>query len=411
MKKTRKVSASPSKKSQRPASVTNYCEASSEDEFAKEHFLLESCDEYDDKQPNSNKMVSCSAKSADDDIEYRIQHILGKKSMPQSEWRAMNENYTTIEVTKGSVWQQPDEEYFDDSTVPLEKFLIKWAHASYLHVSWETEKDLLDMVGLSAKQHIKKFRLREFEGRDLFDDLSKVEFFPPSFSQIERILDVDDPEVDMFQVDWEAACLPENMSKSKTYLNSENIEKVNAMADKNSKVPLLKDNDDEDVIVRRSSRKSGKRSTFFDDSEDDEILKVETKTFAKSGRSKKQKLSCFIHGGNCWVTVKWEGLPYSDVSFESLNDLISRGVEYESQLRSFYRREQRCLLQISSNKKVNRKLVLDQTIIGSNSSPPIFPGGILRDYQWEGVRWMLFNLMQGRNCILADEMGLGKVFV
>ena len=32
----------------------------------------------------------------------------------------------------------------------------------------------------------------------------------------------------------------------------------------------------------------------------------------------------------------------------------------------------------------------------------------LRDYQWEGVRWMLFNWSQKRNSILADEMGLGK---
>jgi len=34
--------------------------------------------------------------------------------------------------------------------------------------------------------------------------------------------------------------------------------------------------------------------------------------------------------------------------------------------------------------------------------------GELRDYQWEGVRWMLFNWSQNRNSILADEMGLGK---
>ncbi len=35
-------------------------------------------------------------------------------------------------------------------------------------------------------------------------------------------------------------------------------------------------------------------------------------------------------------------------------------------------------------------------------------GAELRDYQWEGVRWLLFNWAQGRNSILADEMGLGK---
>lgn len=34
-------------------------------------------------------------------------------------------------------------------------------------------------------------------------------------------------------------------------------------------------------------------------------------------------------------------------------------------------------------------------------------GRRLRDYQLEGVNWMVFNWYHRRNCILADEMGLG----
>ena len=55
------------------------------------------------------------------------------------------------DVTRGSVLQQPDSEFFDTTRKPVEKFLIKWLHASYLHVSWETEKDLLELVGSIAK--------------------------------------------------------------------------------------------------------------------------------------------------------------------------------------------------------------------------------------------------------------------
>jgi len=33
---------------------------------------------------------------------------------------------------------------------------------------------------------------------------------------------------------------------------------------------------------------------------------------------------------------------------------------------------------------------------------------ILREYQHEGVNWLLWTWINGRNCILADEMGLGK---
>lgn len=35
-------------------------------------------------------------------------------------------------------------------------------------------------------------------------------------------------------------------------------------------------------------------------------------------------------------------------------------------------------------------------------------GNELREYQVEGVNWLLFCWYQRQNCILADEMGLGK---
>ena len=41
----------------------------------------------------------------------------------------------------------------------------------------------------------------------------------------------------------------------------------------------------------------------------------------------------------------------------------------------------------------------------------VYPnGGQLRDYQAEGVSWMVSNYLNGRSCLLADEMGLGYVF-
>ncbi|KAG0417848.1 ISWI chromatin-remodeling complex ATPase ISW2, partial [Dictyocoela roeselum] len=40
-------------------------------------------------------------------------------------------------------------------------------------------------------------------------------------------------------------------------------------------------------------------------------------------------------------------------------------------------------------------------------SPP-FIHGVLRDYQLEGVNWLISMHLRSINCILADEMGLGK---
>ena len=39
---------------------------------------------------------------------------------------------------------------------------------------------------------------------------------------------------------------------------------------------------------------------------------------------------------------------------------------------------------------------------------PLKNGVVLREYQIEGVTWLIFSWYQRRNCILADEMGLGK---
>jgi SNF2 family DNA or RNA helicase len=47
-------------------------------------------------------------------------------------------------------------------------------------------------------------------------------------------------------------------------------------------------------------------------------------------------------------------------------------------------------------------------ILKLEKQPPNLTGGLLRDYQLEGLNW-LFKLYQANlNGILADEMGLGK---
>lgn len=42
------------------------------------------------------------------------------------------------------------------------------------------------------------------------------------------------------------------------------------------------------------------------------------------------------------------------------------------------------------------------------TQPDFLRAGQLRDYQLEGLNWLIYSWMQNNNCILADEMGLGK---
>lgn len=47
-------------------------------------------------------------------------------------------------------------------------------------------------------------------------------------------------------------------------------------------------------------------------------------------------------------------------------------------------------------------------VIRLTVQPPCVKGGVMRDYQLEGLNWMISLHARGLNGILADEMGLGK---
>ncbi|KAK1330642.1 hypothetical protein QTO34_010838 [Cnephaeus nilssonii] len=97
-----------------------------------------------------------------------------------------------------------------------------------------------------------------------------------------------------------------------------------------------------------------------------------------------------------YYLVKWCSLPYEDSTWELKEDVdLAKIVEFE-QLQSS-RPDTRHLERPPSN--IWKKI--DQSRDYKN-------GNQLREYQLEGLNWLLFNWYNRRNCILADEMGLGK---
>lgn len=96
--------------------------------------------------------------------------------------------------------------------------------------------------------------------------------------------------------------------------------------------------------------------------------------------------------------VKWRDLPYADCTWELVGDIPN----VTDHVTAFHER--------------NTPLVGGP--LPPSSRPEFFPIennklgdwflGELRDYQLDGVNWLLFNWCQGINGILADEMGLGK---
>ncbi|XP_031756020.1 chromodomain-helicase-DNA-binding protein 9 isoform X4 [Xenopus tropicalis] len=97
-----------------------------------------------------------------------------------------------------------------------------------------------------------------------------------------------------------------------------------------------------------------------------------------------------------YYLVKWCSLPYEDSTWELKEDVDQAKIDEFEQLQALKpdaRRVERP--PPNSWKKINQ-------------SREYKIGNQLREYQLEGLNWLLFNWYNRRNCILADEMGLGK---
>uniref|UniRef100_A0A8C8A3E0 Chromodomain helicase DNA binding protein 9 n=1 Tax=Oryzias sinensis TaxID=183150 RepID=A0A8C8A3E0_9TELE len=97
-----------------------------------------------------------------------------------------------------------------------------------------------------------------------------------------------------------------------------------------------------------------------------------------------------------YYLVKWCSLPYEDSTWELKDDVDQSKIEEFEQLQAVKpdsRRVERPPANLWKKREHSREYR---------------NGNMLRDYQLEGVNWLLFNWYNRRNCILADEMGLGK---
>ena len=66
---------------------------------------------------------------------------------------------------------------------------------------------------------------------------------------------------------------------------------------------------------------------------------------------------------------------------------------------------------ISDSTKSTREAIeksQNSSKITNNKQPKLITGGQLKDYQMDGLEWLITLFQNGLNGILADEMGLGK---
>lgn len=122
-----------------------------------------------------------------------------------------------------------------------------------------------------------------------------------------------------------------------------------------------------------------------------------------NGRKKKGEDDESVHD-NVKYLVKWQGQPYCQCTWEKFSSLRNCELEiarfWENQKLPGPDELENPHPQVSQYAKLT-----ESPVYGDSDGTA---GLELRDYQLEGLNWLLWNWWHHRPCILADEMGLGK---
>ncbi|XP_053789349.1 chromodomain-helicase-DNA-binding protein 1-like isoform X2 [Vidua chalybeata] len=101
---------------------------------------------------------------------------------------------------------------------------------------------------------------------------------------------------------------------------------------------------------------------------------------------------------------KWQGLPYSECSWED-GALIAK--KFQTRIDEYFSRNQS-----KTTPFKDCKILKQRPRFVALKKQPSYIGGHegleLRDYQLNGLNWLAHSWCKGNSCILADEMGLGK---
>ncbi len=118
--------------------------------------------------------------------------------------------------------------------------------------------------------------------------------------------------------------------------------------------------------------------------------------------------------------IKWGNSQYTNSTYEHERDLVMMNIHFETQVNLFMKyskkptpdafrknilKENRQMRQMKKNIKSKGDI---QDYVKELRTKQFANGGQLRDYQAEGVAWLVGNHVNGKSMILADEMGLGK---
>jgi hypothetical protein len=228
----------------------------------------------------------------------------------------------------------------DEASGFSEMYLIKWRGMSYIHVSWELKGDI-ERVDLQGKVKIKRF-LQSPLPPQIFGDPSKAEG-----SGNEDGLD-EEEDIEYFNPDY---------AEIHRIISCDTPDTPHSMCR---------------TVADMESMGDDPSAT------EDDIL----------------------------YYVKWRGQPYNECTWERWGDIKY----YTHEVFAFWQRQRPPKLSSFSVKHPalqDYSRLVESPVYGAleEGGEARREGGLtMRDYQMEGVNWLLWNWWHKRPCILADEM-------
>ena len=123
-----------------------------------------------------------------------IERLLCQETLSKNEWRPILEKMRTKHVVHGSALDVPDggEALPEDEALPITRYLVKWKQFSFLHVSWETKRDLEAVDGPACKRALLSLMGRQRKGQvpELGTPPCAKRAFDPQMIDVERVLEL-----------------------------------------------------------------------------------------------------------------------------------------------------------------------------------------------------------------------------
>ena len=119
--------------------------------------------EEENSEDEGSEVDSDVEEENEEEEEIKMNKVIACKLMKLSEWKTVCAKMNTTEITNGSRWIQEVDESVDLDNTYEERFLVKWNDLSFLHCSWETEKDLAEFCE-GAKARLSTFFRKAHNG-------------------------------------------------------------------------------------------------------------------------------------------------------------------------------------------------------------------------------------------------------